>query len=222
MSKQTIGILMLNTSFPRLPGDIGNAASFRYPTLYRTIDAAVPANIVTATQLPAGLADAFTHEALELQQCGATLVTTSCGFLSVIQETLATRLPVPVITSSLTLLPWLSSLYGSSYNIGVLTFDADKLGNRHLPANSQDVAIEGLLPADTLRNCISTNSDQLDRGCAEAEVLACADRLLARRKVPALVLECTNMAPYKHALREHTGCAVYDLVDAVHWLMDAT
>ena len=61
----------------------------------------------------------------------------------------------------------------------------------------------------------------LERRRAEADVIACADRLLLARRVPALLLECTNMAPYKVALRQHTGCAVFDLVDAIHWVVDA-
>ena len=35
---QDIGILMMRTVFPRLPGDIGNARSFRVPVRYRIVD----------------------------------------------------------------------------------------------------------------------------------------------------------------------------------------
>ncbi len=222
MTHKTIGVLMLNTSFPRLPGDIGNADSFRYPTRYQTVDAAIPANIVTASELPEPLAATFESHALRLQREGASLVTTSCGFLSVIQARLANALRVPVISSSLALLPLLRNLYGHSARIGILTFNAAALSQRHLPQHTDaNLVIEGLLPEDSLRICISSDSQDLDQTRAQTEVLACADRLLSVHPVSALVLECTNMAPYKSALREHTGCAVYDLVDAVHWVLDA-
>jgi Asp/Glu/hydantoin racemase len=222
MNQQNIGILMLNTSFPRLPGDVGNANSFRYPTIYRTVDAAVPSNIVTASGLPEPLAATFETQAIELERAGASLITTSCGFLSIIQQRLADALTVPVVSSSLVLLPLLRTLYGNRADIGILTFDATALGQRHLPHSTDAApAIEGLLPNDSLRVCISNDSQQLDAARAEADVLACADRLIAKQPVSALILECTNMAPYKSALRQHTGCAVYDLVDAVHWILDA-
>ena len=32
-----IGVLMLDTRFPRPPGDIGNPATFDFPFLYRVI-----------------------------------------------------------------------------------------------------------------------------------------------------------------------------------------
>lgn len=222
MDKYSIGILMLNTSFPRLPGDIGNAESFRYPTLYRTVEAALPSNIVTGAPLPAELVEAFAAQAIELQASGAGIISTSCGFLSVIQANLTERLEVPVITSSLVLLPWLRAVYGGNGNIGILTFDADALNERHFTADAcPDLTIEGLRPDDSLRICISTDSPTLDRARAEADVIACAERLLTKNPVSALLLECTNMAPYKRALRAHTGCAVFDLVDAIHWIADA-
>ena len=40
-----IGILMLETRFPRLPGDIGNPASFDFPVLYATVAGADPETI---------------------------------------------------------------------------------------------------------------------------------------------------------------------------------
>jgi len=37
----------------------------------------------------------------------------------------------------------------------------------------------------------------------------------------AIVLECTNLSPYKNAIREQFAIAVYDIVDAVHWLLES-
>ena len=43
---QTLGILMLDTRFPRLHGDIGNARTFPFPVRYRTVRGASPSRVV--------------------------------------------------------------------------------------------------------------------------------------------------------------------------------
>jgi len=42
----TIGILMLDTRFPRIPGDMGNAATFPFPVRYHRIAGADPDLVV--------------------------------------------------------------------------------------------------------------------------------------------------------------------------------
>ena len=39
---ESIGILMLDTKFPRIPGDIGNALTFPFPVRYRKVSGATP------------------------------------------------------------------------------------------------------------------------------------------------------------------------------------
>ncbi|NDH64761.1 MAG: aspartate/glutamate racemase family protein, partial [Alphaproteobacteria bacterium] len=43
-----MGILMLDTRFPRIVGDIGNAASFDFPVIFRRMDGIGSADAVTA------------------------------------------------------------------------------------------------------------------------------------------------------------------------------
>ena len=43
---ETVGILVLDTKFPRLPGDVGNATTFGFPVRYKVVDAAGPDQIV--------------------------------------------------------------------------------------------------------------------------------------------------------------------------------
>src|SRR5579871_4869178 len=44
--EQVIGVLMLDTRFPRPPGDIGNAASYRFPVRYKKVQGAVTTKIM--------------------------------------------------------------------------------------------------------------------------------------------------------------------------------
>ena len=42
----SIGILMLESQFPRIQGDIGNAATWDFPVLYKVIEKATPDIVV--------------------------------------------------------------------------------------------------------------------------------------------------------------------------------
>ena len=41
-----VGILMLETRFPRIVGDMGNAATWPFPVFYRTVKGATPDLVV--------------------------------------------------------------------------------------------------------------------------------------------------------------------------------
>ena len=218
---QTIGVLKLNTRFPRLPGDIGNPESFCYPTHYCTVQAAVPANITIAETLPDSLQQAFITSAQKLIDQQVSIITTSCGFLSPIQHKLANLSDTPVICSALALLPLIACIHGGPDYLGVLTFNRDTLGAPHL-GGVKPGGIEGLLPEDSLRQTIEHDLTELDTAASQTEVLNACNRLLnANPKIRAIVLECTNLSPYKQAIREHTRTSVYDVVDAVHWLIES-
>ena len=40
-----LGILMLEAKFPRIPGDMGNAATWPFPVLYRVVGGATPERV---------------------------------------------------------------------------------------------------------------------------------------------------------------------------------
>lgn len=218
-AEKTIGVLMLATNFPRLPGDIGHPGSFNYPVIYQRVEQATPATIVTDEALTESIQSAFEQAAQLLVNENVSLITTSCGFLSSMQTRLSEQCKVPVLTSTLTLLPVLTQLHGGVDRLGILTYDRSKLNTRHL-GNLAPTAIEGLTAGDSLHNTISNDLPELDRVQALRETLDIADKLLTRNAgLTAIVLECTNLSPYKQDLRTHTGLPVYDIVDAIHWLM---
>src|SRR5213593_2663429 len=99
----TVGILMLDTRFPRIPGDMGNAATFPFPVRYQRVAGASPDLVVRRGA--AGLLPAFIESARQLEHEGVGAITTNCGFLVKYQRELAASVAVPVFTSSLLLVP---------------------------------------------------------------------------------------------------------------------
>jgi hypothetical protein len=71
--------------------------------------------------------------------------------------------------------------------------------------------VEGVAPGSEFHRRILGNEPTLDLQQAEHDVVAAARRLLARHpEVQHLVLECTNMPPYREAVALATGRPVHD------------
>lgn len=214
-----LGILVLDTRFPRVPGDVGNPATWPFPVRLRVVRDASPERVVRGRA--EGLLDAFAAAGCALAEEGAGAVVTTCGFLALHQRALAARLPVPFASSSLLLVPLLAALLPGARRPGVLTVDAAALATEHLVAVGADPAtpVAGVDPDGAFARTFVGNRPSLDRVAAEREVLDAGTRLVtAHPDVGAIVLECANMPPYAAALRTRLGLPVYDLVDLGKWL----
>src|SRR4051794_35745660 len=101
-----VGMLMLRSRFPRIPGDAGNAATWPFPVQYAIVSRTSPGSIVRDLDVADMLPD-FLAAARGLEEAGVDLITTNCGFLVLMQRELQARLRVPLLTSSLLQVPWL-------------------------------------------------------------------------------------------------------------------
>lgn len=210
-----LGVLMLDTRFPRVPGDVGNPATFDIPVRYCVVHGASPQRVVR--ERAQSLLQPFIDAGHALVADGAAAITTSCGFLVLFQHALQEALPVPVWTSSLLLLPELQAAHGAR-RVGVLTADADSLSADHLVAAgaSLDTPIEGLARGCAFQRCLLENQPSFDADDARAATVDAACRLVARcPDVTTIVLECTNLPPYADAVRAATRCAVHDLTTLI-------
>ena len=215
-----LGIVLLDTRFPRPHGDAGNPASWPVPTRVKVVAGAWPRKIV---QLATGLRGAqvlgeFVGAVRQLAAEGACAITTSCGFLVLLQQELQAGCGVPVVTSSLLQLP---ALLEEQERVGVLTISAERLGEEHLLAAGvprerlSDVAVQGVDPGSEFVRAILGNRATMDLQRAARDVVAAAVALKARApQLRTLVLECTNMPPYAERIRAATGWRVLSLADS--------
>jgi Asp/Glu/hydantoin racemase len=213
-----VGILMLEARFPRIPGDVGNAATWPFPVLYKVIPGASPERVVR--HRAEGLLKAFVAGARELVAQGADGIATNCGFLSLFQEELAAACGVPVATSALMQAPLIERLLPPGRRVGILTIAAASLTPEHLIAAgvAPDTPVVGTEGGREFSRALLGNELQLDVAQAETDILSAGDELVARHaEVGAVLLECTNMCPYARALRERLGLPVFDMVSFVTW-----
>jgi hypothetical protein len=214
-----IGLLRLDTHFPRPVGDIGNPNTFDVPVRSRIVHGASATRVVRGDAR--ALLEPFVEAGRALAAEGAVALVTSCGFLALHQRALAAALPVPFAASALLQLGWLAPLLPSGRRAGVLTIDAAALGAAHLEAAGAPpgTPVAGLDPDGELARTIFGDRTRLDRTRAEAEVLDAGRRLLATAPgLAAIVLECTNLPPYRDALMRETGLPVYDCNTLLRWL----
>jgi len=218
----TLGVLMLDTRFPRLPGDIGNPASVDMKTLYHTVAGADVARVVTCAEVDPVLLGPFVDGARDLERRGATLMTTSCGFLSVFQNDLAAAVDVPVIASSLLLVPVLARMLAPGRPVGIVTANSETLSPVHLAAAgiASPVVICGIEGGRELPRALlqpkARQATTIDPEAATRDVIAACRRMLgANPGIGAIVFECTNLQPYADAVRDRFGLPVFGLVDAI-------
>ncbi len=222
---EDVGILMLDTLFPRLRGDIGNATTFSFPVSYLTVRGASPARVVKEGD-PSLLAP-FIEGARELERRGCGAIATSCGFLALFQDALASSVGIPVFTSSLLQIPLLSRVFGAGGRIGVMTARAASLTGRHFAqcgAAEVPLAVAGMDSSPEFSKVFLEEQGQpaslsLDPERARAELAAAAAKLVAEwPDIRAVVLECTNMPPFRDAIQEACGKPVYDVVTLVEYV----
>jgi hypothetical protein len=214
-----LGVLMLDTRFTRFAGDIGNPESYREPVLFEVVRGATVDKVVPAKAPP--LIEDFVKAGERLIARGADAITTGCGFLVLNQQDLAARLPVPVATSSLLLIPSLMTLLPAGRRLGVLTFSARDLTPAHFVAAGAppDTPVEGVQQDGVFQKAIYERPCDDSVSAREAEVVAAARRLLARHDdIGAILFECTNFPPHRAAVRSATGLPVYDVFTLIGML----
>ena len=213
-----VGVLMLDTRFPRIVGDMGNAATWPFPVHYQVVRGASPDQVVR--HQAAGLKEAFIEAGRDLVARGADGITTTCGFLSLIQGDLAAACGVPVAASSLMQASWVQGLLPPEQWVGIITIDAPNLTADHLRAAGvdADTPVVGTEGGREFTRAILDDEENLDVAASRLDLLDAGEALVSRYPdVGAIVLECTNMAPYAADLRATFGLPVYSIYTLVSW-----
>jgi len=209
-----MGIIVLETHFPRIPGDVGNASTWGFPVVYKIVKGASPHRVVNEGDI--SLLEPFIDAAKKLEMKGARAITTSCGFLAMFQKDMAAAVNVPLFTSSLMMVPLVHRMLKPDQKVGILTVNSEALTQRHLEgvgADSVPIALAGLqgghFSSVVLGDRVEMNTDK-----ARQEHIEAAKRLVSGNpEVGAIVLECTNMPPFSKSVQEAVGLPVFDIVD---------
>ncbi|MCB2103048.1 MAG: aspartate/glutamate racemase family protein [Rhodobacterales bacterium] len=214
----SVGVLMLETRFPRVVGDMGNAATWPFPVHYEVVPGASPDRVVR--RQAEGLRDDFIAAAQRLVARGADGITTTCGFLALFQDDLAAACGVPVAASSLMQAPWVQAMLPPGQRVGIITISKNSIRDTHLAAAKvpEGTPIVGTDGGREFTTAILDDHPTLDVAASRLDILDAGHALVSGHPdVGAIVLECANMAPHAPALREAFGRPVYSIYSLVTW-----
>lgn len=220
---QEIGILMLETRFPRIKGDMGNAQTFPFPVRYKVVK-----NLFFSKKLTRDadkvLLNSFVEAARELEKEGCKAITTPCGFLAGFQRELADAVHVPVFTTTLELVPMVASMIGRDRQIGIFTerreFMVDSLFEKAgWSSQNYNVCVSDL-PDDSIFNKLVIYDS------AEGDVSAIGDSVREMTKehmkqypdTGAIILECQNFSPFADLIHEESGVPVFGMNQLVEFI----
>lgn len=222
-----VGIIMQNDSIVRLPGDVGNATTFKFPVRYALVpgvggnDLKDPANLER-------IAPAYIDAARQLEQEGIKMLAAGCGFSGILQPILNAQVNIPVFTSSLMQVPLISQSIGGGA-IGILTADSRILDDRYFKplgwdCSSLKVRVWGIEEEkdflDVLFEGGQSSIELLQRGNSSMRRIA-LEMINRYPEIRAIVMECTNLPPFSAEVSAATGLPVFDIVTLIKWAYSA-
>ncbi len=220
---EQIGILILDAAYPCVPGNVGNATTYDYPVRFQEVQGASIDRLLN--QRDPALKDAFVEAAIELSNRGVKAITGACGFMAYFQEEVAAAVDVPVFLSSLMQIPFMHALCGGT--VGVITANASRLTPRHFAAcnvaDTVPLAIAGMEGQTEFREAILEERGTLDSTAIEREVTEVARKLVEENPdVRSILLECSDLPPYAHAVQAATGRPVFDFITMINYVQQST
>lgn len=210
-----LGVICLDSAFPKPPGHIRNPATFHFPLICHIVRGATIERLIN--RMDRSLSALFVDAARQLEALGVAAITGSCGFMILFQQEIADAVKVPVFMSSLIQIPLVQTMLQRDQVVGILTANRECLTHEHLRAAAiqpESVEIAGLEGQDEFRSAIlEGRRKDLDFDKLESEIVEVASDLVTRfPSIGAIVLECTDLPFAARKISQQIHRPVFDIV----------
>lgn len=220
-----IGVVTLETRFPRFPGDIGGARGWDFPVIHEIAKGASARRVVCEPDSPGGARarQAVLRAARALARRGACGIATSCGLLAPMQSEIAAATGLPCAASPLMQAAAAQATLPPGRRVAVLTIsvaalrDAARRGAKLPPR----CAVAEPPRDGVFSRAILEDRATMDFAAARAEIERTALSLARRPGVGAIVLECANLEPHAAAVAAATGLPVFGTGSLLAWFWAA-
>jgi hypothetical protein len=220
----TIGVLCLEVPPDLFPRSVADPATFGgVPVLYETVKGAWVDEITTSD--PKLLQPAI-DAAKALEERGATFLISNCGFFIHYKRDIEPHISIPAAISSLLWLPFLNAIRLPGKKIFVVTYDADKLTDKHLtdafPAiNRDDLIVAGLQGTKTWKDA-GLKDATYDYDQIWSDLRQLIEGVVAEHpEIQVILLECATLCPFVPLVKQHFGLPTFDFVSLAECLMAA-
>jgi len=221
---QSIGILILDAAYPCVPGNVGNATTFPFPVRYKEIRGSSIERLLN--ERDPELLKPFVEGAKELEAEGVRAITGACGFMALFQKQVAQAVQVPVFLSSLLQVPFIYRTLSSDQKIGIITANSRCLTDEHF-ANvgitpEMPVVVYGMEEQKEFYTSVLLEKGTMDSDLVQEEVVGVASGMIEENpEVAAILLECSDLPPYAHAVHKATGRPVFDFITMIKYVHSA-
>ena len=220
---EAVGILLLDTSVPFVPGDVANASTYDYPVRFQKVEGFTVARAIGKDPLVYG---ELKKAALSLAEQGVRAITGDCGFMAFHQNRLARALDIPVFLSSLLQLPFIFAIIGQGGKAGVVTASASGLDEELLHAvgvsDPGRVVLAGLENSPAFYAFAIEETGSLDEKAVEKEVVdGAVEMVRSHPSIKAILLECSLLPPYGAAVQKAVGLPVFDYITMIDFVFSA-
>ncbi len=220
---EAIGILLLDSPVPFIPGDVANATSYDFPVRYKKVDGFT---VKRALEGDEGIYAQLLSAGRDLKNNGVRAITGDCGFMSLHQNRLKNDLDIPVFLSSLLQIHFIRQLLPDASKIGIITASQVNFSEQFLKKigiqDTTGLALTGLEDCPEFRSAVLDEKGSLNSGIIESEVLDTAQALLNKYKdIRAILLECSILPPYSKKVAEITGLPVFDYMTMINFVFNA-
>jgi len=218
-----IGILLMESSIPFIPGDVGNATTYPFPVVYQVIPGLTTLRMFSKDETAF---EALYGSAMLLQKQGVKAITGDCGYMALFQNRLARAMDVPVFLSSLLQVPFILKCLNPDKKVGILCANGKALTGELLEiagiTDPARVAVYGMEKHPHFYDVIYEETCVLDSERMTAEILTGVKTLLEENPdVRAILMECSDMPPYSCAVQKATGLPVFDFITMIKYVHSA-
>jgi aspartate/glutamate racemase len=219
---EAIGMLMLDTTYPLIPGNVGNATTYDFPVRFKVLQG-MPSDWWCDSEGPSlRRQEIFIEFAKQLEEEGVRGITTGCGFFAIYQKAASEALTVPLFTSPLLLVPIVSHMIGKNKRVGIITAGANHLKSSFLENAGIDesipIAIDGMDDKEEFNDSIVfERKPTMDVKKVEFEVADVAQRLVNQHPdIGAIVFECSDLPPFAAAVQETVNLPIFDFITLIN------
>lgn len=212
----SIGIIAMDLQYPKIPGNVANATTFNFPVMYKKVR-------IEKIKLRRGdpdIKNIIVDAALELERDGARIITGACGFFANFQNAVSDAVKVPTFMSSIIQLPMIKLGLKPSQKIGILTASPDDLTDNMLKAvgaNPKDCILGGVRIKEGFAP-VREDMTVMDNALFCKDVVNVALEIVQKNpEIGAILLECSDLPPYAHAIQKTVGLPVFDFITMINW-----
>ncbi|MGD8661506.1 MAG: aspartate/glutamate racemase family protein [Desulfobacterales bacterium] len=219
---EAIGILVLETTYPAIPGNVANASTYQFPVRYKVLEG-IPSDWWCDEEgASERRQEIFVQKARELEKEGVRAITTGCGFFAKYQQATSEVLTVPVFTSPLLLVPMVSQMIGRAKRVGIITAGENHLKGPFLENVGIDpsipIAVDGMADKEEFtQTIVLEKKPEMNVPKMETEVVDVAQRLVKTYPdIGALVFECSDLPPFAGAVQAVVNLPIFDFISLIN------